>query len=151
MLHLSDTENDTAPEPHLEQCLEQLAALNLAELKKFWRARFGAPPPLRSPELYRQILSWRLQADRYGGLDQSTRAALKRKRHSKRSGQELGIGAVLSRDWQGETIKVVVEADGFRCRGKLYKSLSALASEITGTRWNGTRFFKLDQIERGHS
>ncbi len=144
-------DNSTEADQSFRQSLEQLNSLDLASLKKIWRERFGPPPPLRSPELYRANLAWRLQAERYGGLSNRTRDALKRKQHGQRAGQELGIGAVLKREWQGETIEVVIEADGFRCRGKLYKSLSAVASAVTGTRWNGLRFFKLSQSDRGRS
>ena len=55
----------------------------------------------------------------------------------------LGVGARLRREWQGRTVEAEVEAAGFRWQGKLYPSLSAAASAIVGTRWNGPRFFGL--------
>lgn len=58
-------------------------------------------------------------------------------------GRDLGIGAVLRRTWQGRTIEVIVEQDGFRWEDKTYPSLSAIARTATGTRWNGPRFFGL--------
>ena len=58
-------------------------------------------------------------------------------------GLELGVGARLRREWRGRTVEVVVEEDGFRWEERLYPSLSAAATAIAGTRWNGPRFFGL--------
>jgi len=58
-------------------------------------------------------------------------------------GLQLGVGARLRREWQGRTVEVEVEAGGFRWEGRLYPSLSAAATAIAGTRWNGPRFFGL--------
>jgi hypothetical protein len=55
----------------------------------------------------------------------------------------LGIGAKLRRNWQGQTVEMVVEEDGFRWNGRTYRSLSAAATAIAGSRWNGPRFFGL--------
>ena len=63
-------------------------------------------------------------------------------------GLELGVGAILHRQWQGEVVEVVVEMDGFRWKGKSYPSLSAVATAISGTRWNGPRFFGLREDSR---
>jgi len=52
-------------------------------------------------------------------------------------------GSVLTRDYQGKKIRVVVLKDGFEWNGQAYKSLSAIARAITGTRWNGKLFFGL--------
>ena len=56
---------------------------------------------------------------------------------------ELGVGARLHREWLGRIVEVVVEEEGFRYAGQLFKSLSAAATAIAGTRWNGPRFFGL--------
>jgi hypothetical protein len=63
-------------------------------------------------------------------------------------GLDLGIGAKLHREWQGRVVEVVVEADGFRRDGRTYLSLSAAATAIAGSRWNGPRFFGLRQPSR---
>lgn len=60
-------------------------------------------------------------------------------------GLELGVGARLRREWQGEMIEVVVTEDGFRWQEDVYPSLSAVATAIAGSRWNGPRFFGLRQ------
>ena len=52
-------------------------------------------------------------------------------------------GTMLSRQWKGQTILVEVLAEGFRFDNRYYTSLSAIASAVTGTRWNGLAFFGL--------
>ena len=58
-------------------------------------------------------------------------------------GRHLGIGARLTRNWKGREVEVVVEEQGFRWQDRHYPSLSAAATAIAGTRWNGPRFFGL--------
>lgn len=127
----------------LEARIAALDALDLEGLRVAWRAAYGPPPALRSPELLRLCLAWRLQARALGGLDAETRRALSRTGPVRAEGLDLGIGARLRRDWQGRTVEVVVEEGGFRWEGKTYASLSAVATAIAGTRWNGPRFFGL--------
>ena len=52
-------------------------------------------------------------------------------------------GTLLSRQWKGRAILVEVLADGFRYENRHYRSLSAIAVAVTGTRWNGLAFFGL--------
>lgn len=125
-----------------------LECLALEELRSFWRERWGAPPPLRSLELLRLMLAWRLQAEALGGLGGETRRQLGRRGPVRAEGLELGIGATLRREWRGRIVEVSVEADGFRWEGRTYPSLSAAATAIAGTRWNGPRFFGLRQPAR---
>ena len=120
-----------------------LDALDLEALRALWRTHLGRPPALRSVELLRLMLAWRLQVGRHGGLDRDTIRMLRRSGPVQAEGLDLGIGARLTRQWQGATVEVIVEADGFRWEGQLYPSLSAAATAITGTRWNGPRFFGL--------
>jgi site-specific DNA recombinase len=123
--------------------VSMLASLDLDELRDVWRKTYGPPPKLRSVELLRLMLAWRLQADRLGGLDQDTRRKLARRGPVQPEGLDLGVGTVLSRKWQGRRVEVIVEREGFRHEGQLYPSLSAAATAIAGTRWNGPRFFGL--------
>ena len=128
---------------HLE--VEALERLDLEGLRAVWRERFGAPPRLRSVELLRLSLAWRIQAEVLGGLDRDTRRQLHRRGPIKAEGLELGVGARLRREWEGRVVEVVVEADGFRFEDKTFPSLSAAATAIAGSRWNGPRFFGLRQ------
>ena len=123
--------------------IETLMPLRLEGLREVWRIRYGAPPKLRSAELLRYCLAWRLQAEAPGGLDRDTRRKLKRRQRVQAEGLELGIGTTLRREWRGRIVQVTVEEDGFRHGGQLFKSLSAAAAAIAGTRWNGPRFFGL--------
>jgi len=126
-----------------------LEGLGLDGLREVWRARFGAPPTLRSPEILAMMLAWRIQAERHGGLDAGVRRALRRpppKRKSLRP--ELAAGTKLVREWQGTQHEVTVPVDGgFIYRGQRFGSLSQVARAITGSRWNGPRFFGLRSAE----
>lgn len=119
------------------------ADLDLESLRREWAHRYGAPPPLRSVPILALMLAWRVQADTRGGIGSETRRAIARKGKLRAEGRELGIGARLTRQWQGRVHEVVVEEAGFRWEGQLFKSLSAAATAIAGSRWNGPRFFGL--------
>lgn len=123
--------------------IEALAGLDLAGLRAAWRRRYGCPPRLRSVELMRLMLAWRIQAEIAGGLDPRTRRQLKRRGAREADSISLGVGTRIRRQWQGRVLEVVVEAKGFRWEDTLYPSLSAAATAIAGTRWNGPRFFGL--------
>jgi hypothetical protein len=115
----------------------------LVELRRAWARLYGPSPALRSPDLLRLILAWRLQADAHGGLDLATRRKLKRSGPVCAEGLDLGRGTRLTRDWHGRTEEIVVEKSGFRWKNDCYPSLSAVALAMTGTRQNGPRFFGL--------
>ncbi len=136
--------------------LGRLAALQTAPtaaLKEQWRALFGKePPPFNRPHLISR-LSYRVQELAFGGLKPETRARLEA------LGEQLDGGNVvlrriradsrplagtrLIREWQGVQHVVTVRTDDFEFEGRPYRSLSALARHITGTRWNGWTFFGL--------
>lgn len=127
----------------MEHLLDSLTGLNLEALRRFWSERYGAPPALRSAVLLRHLIAWRLQAQAYGGLDEATRRALARTGPVQPEGKHLGVGARLTRIWNGREVTVIVEEHGFRWNDTLFPSLSAAATAIAGTRWNGPRFFGL--------
>ncbi|MFL6728015.1 MAG: DUF2924 domain-containing protein [Sphingomicrobium sp.] len=127
----------------LEAEVSTLEDLDLHSLRDKWRERFGAPPTFRSTEMLRLLLAWRIQAAALGGLDRDTREALSRTGRVVAEGQDLGIGATLRRMWNGEDQIVTVVDKGFDWNGRTFKSLSAVATAIAGTRWNGPRFFGL--------
>jgi hypothetical protein len=127
----------------LKRDIERIAALDLAGLRAVWRQRYDTPPPLRSVTMLRQILAWRVQAEALGGLDRETMRRLRQKGRCEPEGLHLGIGARLTRSWQGRQVEVLVEEDGFRWEDRLFPSLSAVATAIAGSRWNGPRFFGL--------
>lgn len=130
----------------LEHLIAKIESAGLDELRRLWGQRFGAPPPLRSVPITRMVLAWRIQSEALGGLDESTRRMLVRTGTPEPEGRHLGIGARLARNWKGRRIEVVVEENGFRWEGRLFPSLSAAATAIAGSRWNGPRFFGLREI-----
>jgi len=120
-----------------------MAALGLEDLRAAWRARYGAPPALRSPDMLRHILAWRIQAERFGGLDPAVRQALGRNGATRDLTAGLAQGARISREWRGRRYDVETVAGGYAYDGQTYRSLSEVARAITGVRWNGPRFFGL--------
>ena len=130
----------------VEQQVECIGHNDLEALRLMWGKRYGAPPTLRSVPIMRMMLAWRIQADAGGGLDADTRKALARTGAAEIEGRHLGIGATLTRSWKGRTVEVVVEEDGFRWDGQVFPSLSAAATAIAGSKWNGPRFFGLRDL-----
>jgi len=132
--------------------LSQLKTARRAELLKLWTATLGSPPQFRaSRELLASALAWHLQERKFGGLKPGTRHKLRvMSRAHERKGlsnpppaTNLRPGTVITKRWRGARHVVMVLADGFQHQGKVYASLSQLAREITGTRWNGPAFFGL--------
>jgi hypothetical protein len=127
----------------LSQEVEALERLDLHELRQEWQRRFGPVARFRSTELLRLMLAWRIQATALGGLDPSTRKVLARKGAIEAEGRQLGVGATLRREWQGAEVVVTIVEDGFKWNGSTFRSLSAAATAIAGSKWNGPRFFGL--------
>jgi hypothetical protein len=126
---------------NIEATIARLETQGLAELREEWRRRYGAPPRLRSDTLLRHVLAWRIQAEVFGYLDEQTRKLLRDTRPPREP--IVPAGTIITRDWRGVRHQVEAAADGFLYDGKLWNSLSEVARAITGTRWNGPRFFGL--------
>lgn len=127
----------------IEDEVRALERLDLYGLREVWDRRYGDPPPLRSPGLLRCLLAWRIQVEAFGGLDPALRRRLRRKGAAGPDGLNLGVGARIKREWRGGMVEVEVTATGFLHDGQVYPSLSAAATAIAGTKWNGPRFFGL--------
>lgn len=119
-----------------------LADLDLEPLRQVWRAHWGAPPSLRSPQLLRRLIAWRLQVAAFGDIPAETRAQLRRPASRRRSAL-LNDGSTVAREWKGRVHEVQVVGGAFVYAGQTYRSLSQIAFHITGTKWNGPRFFGL--------
>ena len=89
-------------DPTVEMEVERLTSLCLVELRDAWPRRFGAPPKIRSADLLRRMLAWKLQEEAYGGFDAETRKLLA-KAVSVPRGPALGVGARLSAGMEGRT------------------------------------------------
>lgn len=136
--------------------LRRLAALHAAsisDLKQQWRELFGKEPPAFSRSYLESRLAYRIQEMAYGGLRPETVARLEAL-GEKLDGGNLTLrrirandrpiaGTRLVREYQGVEHVVTVLANGFEYEGRPYRSLSAIARHITGTRWNGWTFFGL--------
>jgi hypothetical protein len=134
----------------------RLAALKTAttpELKAQWRELFDSEPPPFNRRYLESRLAYRIQELAYGGLKPETIRRLERlgeeldggdRKKSRIRADTMPIaGTRLIREWRGVEHVVTVTADGFEWQGRPYKSLSAIARAITGTRWNGLIFFGL--------
>ena len=136
--------------------LARLAALKTTptpQLKEQWRQLFEGEPPAFNRRYLESRLAYRIQELAYGGLKPETGRRLEK------LGEELDGGRVdvrkrpandrpisgtrLIRDYQGIEHCVTVRDNDFEYQGRPYKSLSAIARAITGTRWNGWMFFGL--------
>jgi hypothetical protein len=130
----------------IEAALNRLDDLARDELAKLWEQRYGRPPP---KSISRQLLllsaAFALQAKAYGDLRSQTRKRLTGDREAapRVQGAILQPGSRLARVWNGRTHHVDVVEDGYLWNGRTYRSLSAIASEITGAKWSGPRFFGL--------
>ena len=139
-----------------EEVLAQLAALKGASadtLKARWRELFDTEPPPYNRRFLENRLSYRIQELAYGGLSRETLERLKAmaKHYASRDAAERKArpvqrpiaGTQLIREYQGIEHCVTVRGDDFEYLGRPYKSLSSIAREITGTKWNGLVFFGL--------
>lgn len=136
----------------VDQELEGLPHALIRDLRKRWKELFASDPPKAfGPDLLRRAIAQRIQEQAYGGLEPAVRRELKLiiKLHgSKTNGRtelprRIGAGAVVLREWKGATHRVTVLSNGFSYNQQIYQSLSEVARAITGTRWNGPRFFGL--------
>jgi len=136
--------------------IEYLEKLSRAELRILWEREFAAKPP---PSLGRDILAlgiaYSRQERRCGGLAKSVARELDRlSARVLRDGATNTLqppplprtGTILVREWRGTAHHVTVTDDGFLWNGKPHRSLSRIARAITGTKWNGPRFFGLREV-----
>jgi hypothetical protein len=146
----------TAPvqftDPAVEDELHRLAMMPISQLRVRYRELFRTDPPKAfGPDLLRRSIAHRIQEKAYGGLSRSAQRLLDQMMKSyaaKPSGKivlprRIKPGSVLVREWKGESHRVIVLAEGFAYDGKTFGNLSEIAVLITGTRWNGPRFFGL--------
>jgi hypothetical protein len=139
-------------DPAVEAELDRLAVMPIAQLRVRYRELFrNDPPKAFGPDLLRRSVAHRIQEKAYGGLARSTQRLLDQMVKAFAAKPDARIvlprrikpGSVLVRQWKGKSHRVMVLADGFAYDGNTYSSLSEIACFITGTRWNGPRFFGL--------
>ena len=147
--------------------VEHLQSAPMRSVRQKYRELFGEEPRSKHKESLVRRIAWRMQAAAEGGLSERARqramaiardadlrvlplrgnggAAFINPRSDRRIPPP---GAVLERDYRGATISVQVLASGFEYQGRRYRSLSAIANQVTGTRWNGLAFFGLTEARR---
>jgi hypothetical protein len=145
----------------VEDEIAHLRGLDLRGIRSRWQSVFGRPAPAHlTRHLLFAVIAYRLQADRLGDLDHATRQVLDRTKAKEaepamaarlasldQKRTELTPGTVLVREWDRQSQRVMVMADGFAWNGQTYDSLSKVAFAITGTKWSGPRFFGLRDKE----
>jgi hypothetical protein len=144
--------NSIEQNTEIEQDLAELSQASIQQLRERWRAMFRIePPPAFGPDLLRRSIAQKVQVQQYGGLSVSTQRQLDQIVKGIASSpvgrialpRQIKSGSVLVRTWKDKSHRVTVLDDGFSFEGTTYASLSEIAREITGTRWNGPKFFGL--------
>ena len=140
--------------------IAELERMDVKQLKDKWEELFGNEAPGYNKRFFVKRLAYKIQENAYGGLPRETINQMKdilkeagydeqglrkeNKNDEKNKKPRVPVrGTRLVREWKGEIHEVLVIKNGFEYQGRKYKSLSAVAREITDTRWNGPKFFGL--------
>ncbi|NNC38734.1 MAG: DUF2924 domain-containing protein [Hyphomonadaceae bacterium] len=147
----------------LQSKLDRLETLDHAELSLKWTRFHGSrPPKAASRKFLVRALAYEFQAQSMPGNSKSDQKVLaasldagdddldvntgKHTTQSHRPALKLDPGSQLIREWNGKTHMVAVIEEGFVYKNKVWKSLSAIAKDITGAHWSGPRFFGLNKV-----
>jgi len=151
-----------------DSVLKQIAdldGLSHEELSQLWRTLYGKEPMAFNRPYLIKRLAYRIQEIAYGGLSERAHKTMDdvldsrgfdengvsldgRRTERKRKAGVPVAGTRLVREWNGRTYEVTVAYGGFEYEGRRYKSLTAIATAITGTHWNGRAFFGLKESHR---
>ena len=141
------------PTSLVELEISRIQLLKPDEVRALWRSTFKKDlPKALTRDLLVRTLAWHIQERAFGGHDRATLqllASFAKGRPDTQKTRRLKPGTEIFREYQGERHTVVVMAEGFRWRGGDYSSLTAIAQTITGTNWNGPRFFGLRMAPEG--
>jgi hypothetical protein len=130
----------------IEAEIDRIRSLGFDELRTLWRTTFrSSPPPAFSKDLTARFICWHIQEQTFGGLNPQTEKLLDGLHRGGKptTDRHLKPGSVLVREYGGERHTVTVVPGGYIWRETTYSSLSTIARAITGTAWNGPRFFGL--------
>ncbi len=135
--------------------IDELNRMSMAQLRKRWVDLMGSDPGRLGRQYLMRRLAYRIQELAYGGLSPQARKQLDaiangksgRDRPSESKKTILVPGTRLLREWRGNRYEVIVEADGYRYNGRLYRSLTAVAYAITGSHRSGHLFFGIRRKE----
>ena len=136
-----------------------LQSMSLEQLREKWLDLYGEEPPQYKKQFLIKRLAYRIQELFYGGLSEQAKVQLqqaakedpvatvnRRIPEERKSNEAILPGTRLVRVWNDRRYEVIVLADGYEFEGRTFRSLSAVAREITGTRWNGKVFFGLKKV-----
>jgi hypothetical protein len=152
MMVMQQTAPAQPADPAVEDELDRLVTMPIAKLRVRYREVFRTEPPKAfGPDLLRRSIAHRIQERAYGGLSRPTERLLDQmmKAYAAKPGGKIVLprrikpGSVLVREWKSRSHRVTVLEDGFVYDGDTYSNLSEIAVLITGTKWNGPRFFGL--------
>ncbi len=130
-----------------------LKNLSIEELRQEWASAWGLQPHARiGRSMLEKSLAYKqrgqeLTTDQQKRLEQLIKQYRRNPDCFDENVPALKPGTRLVRNWNGTRHSVLVQAGGYEYKGKIYSSLSQIASEITGTRWNGWIFFSLRKKE----
>lgn len=134
--------------PAFSDELTALTSMSIDALRAVFRKHYRrAAPDGFSRDLIARLVVHRLQELRLGKLDPDLGRHLNRLGNGKIARRRIKTGSVLVREYDGVTHEVVITPDGFLWKGETHASLSLIARRITGTTWNGPRFFGLRQAQ----
>lgn len=130
--------------------IKQVMALqnkSLSELDKMWLKMFDHSPAFRTKQYMMSKIAYRIQELAYGGIDSSTEqklnAGIREFNKSKAKKYKPMVGTKIVKEYKKKIYEVLVTEEGFAYAGAVYGSLSAVAQKITGTKWNGLKFFDI--------
>ena len=146
-------QSQVGKENSLSSELAAIVTMTYAELHLAWRRHYRAIPPKKmSRDILELGIAWKIQENKLGGLGAAVKRQIAELARTMAAKSDLAKprtvslkpGSRLLRAWEGVTHEVLVVEDGFLWAGRTWRSLSAIAREITGTRWSGPRFFGIN-------
>lgn len=139
--------NDT----EVRKKLIEIQRMGADELKGEWHRLYRTEPPAYGEQFMRRRLAYRVQELAYGGMDGETIARIDsvNERLERKTTGEIMPGAVIVREWRGRRYEVKRLKDGFEWEGRLFGSLTAVATAITGVHRNGNAFFNMAKEDAG--
>ena len=147
--------DDTTDQAVVAQ-LAELQRMSVNQLKEKWEALLGTTAPNNARAFLELRIGYRIQELTYGGLSRDTRRTLElladevegkiTRKNMVADPRNPLSGTRLIREWDGVEHTVTVHQDGYEWQGRKYRSLSAIAKAITGTSWNGFRFFAVRNV-----
>ena len=151
---------------NVAQEIEKLRAMKVPDLVDRYTELFGKPPRVKNREHLWKRCAWKLQERKFGGLSKIAKRRLEEliaeiEIPSGNNGRtasgfvkkprrvdDPAPGTTLTRVWHGREIRVLVREDGYECNGELFRSLTAVARTVTGSKWNGRLFFGLTKRKK---